>query len=111
MDKVLIGEEIRRRRLAKGWTLQRVAQMLNTSPSQISEYERNLRTPNVYIANDISVCLGCTLDELLGRQDNTVSQIADLLEELMVNGVYSIYIDTEIAQEIITAVRDIERRH
>lgn len=37
------------------------------------------------------------------------SQIADLLEALMINGEYEIYIDTGIAQEIIEAVRSTER--
>ena len=104
-----LGDAIKKARKEKGWTLAKVAQKLNTNGTLIGEYERGLKLPNVYMAFDLAQVLGFDLSEVL-RDGKTERQrafedAAKLLEELMVYGIYEIYIDTEIAWEIIGIVR------
>jgi transcriptional regulator with XRE-family HTH domain len=60
-----IGENVRRRRLARGVTLEQLAEQSGVSPAMISEVERDLKNPTVRIAYQLARALGCTLTELL----------------------------------------------
>ena len=60
-----LGDAIKKARKEKGWTLAKVAQKLNTNGTLISEYERGLKLPNVYMAFDLAQVLGFDLGEVL----------------------------------------------
>ncbi len=60
-----IGENARRRRLARGLTLEQLAEHSGVSPAMISEVERAIKNPTVRVAYQIARALGCTLTELL----------------------------------------------
>ena len=60
-----LGDAIRMARKEKGWTLDKVAQKLNTHGTLISEYERGLKLPNVYMAFDLAQVLGFDLGEVM----------------------------------------------
>lgn len=61
-----LGDIIREKREAKGWTQSELAEMLNTYATTIGRYERDQSIPNVWMAYDIAETLGCSLYELLG---------------------------------------------
>ena len=61
------GQILRAKRKALKWTLQRLADKLNTYPSVVSKWERDRMAPNLYTAVDLADVFGCSLDELVGR--------------------------------------------
>lgn len=72
-EKNLIGENVKRHRLFKGWEQEDLARETNLSPSVISKLERGIE--NIEIDNLIKICkeLGITLEELLIKDSNLLS--------------------------------------
>ncbi len=52
-------------RIKKGITQEELAKRLGINQNNISRYETNERTPNLYLAKEIASALDCTVDELL----------------------------------------------
>ena len=92
------GKVLKEKRIAKGWSQAELAEKLNTMASTISGYERNARTPNIYMAYDIASVLQCELEELIGLPSK-----ARRIYELML-GEYELYHYKEIADEIMQKV-------
>lgn len=68
IDLKKLGEEIRSRRLGKGWSLSDLAEHSGVSKAYISDLENgNAGKPNVQYVYAIAVALDVTLDELLGN--------------------------------------------
>ncbi len=68
IDLKKLGEEIRSRRLGKGWSLSDLAEHSGVSKAYISDLENgNAGKPNVQYVYAIAVALDITLDELLGN--------------------------------------------
>ena len=64
------GQILREKRKAKGWKQYKLAEMLNVRVQTITNWERDLTVPNVYMAADIAQVLGCTIDELIrGKEE------------------------------------------
>ena len=63
-----LGTEIRKQRLAKGWTQKELAKLVGVAESTISGYERNERVPYLYVIKRLADVLGCTCDDLFGRK-------------------------------------------
>lgn len=59
------GENVKRVRKAKHIKGIDLCEGVGISLNTLSSYERNIRTPNVYIAKDIADFLNCTVDDLL----------------------------------------------
>jgi len=69
IDLKKLGEEIRSRRLGKGWSLSDLAEHSGVSKAYISDLENgNAGKPNVQYVYAIAVALDVTLDELLGNE-------------------------------------------
>jgi XRE family transcriptional regulator of biofilm formation len=67
IDLKKLGEEIRSRRLGKGWSLSDLAERSGVSKAYISDLENgSAGKPNVQYVYAIAVALDVTLDELLG---------------------------------------------
>lgn len=67
MAKSGVGRMIRDARKARGWTQAELAQRLNTSPSTISNLEREMHAPTVPDqVNDLVLALGIPPEALLG---------------------------------------------
>lgn len=63
---VRFGDEIRRRRTARGWTLEEMAQRCGLSPRYLSSLERNQRDPSLSTIVAVSRSLGAEPGDLLG---------------------------------------------
>ena len=61
------GEILREKRIAKGWTQSFIAKSVGVSNHQVCKWEHNAHFPNLIVATDFAILLGCTLDELVGR--------------------------------------------
>lgn len=63
-----IGQRIRARRTARGWSLTVVADRANITPSGLSRIERGLRsTNNRHLLNDLAAALECSMADLTGQ--------------------------------------------
>lgn len=60
----MIGETIRRRRKARGWSQQALADAAGISQNYVSDIERGKRTGTLDILQAIATALDLTLDEL-----------------------------------------------
>lgn len=62
---MILGKNIRERRLKLGLSGQQLAEMVGVSEPMISLTERGLKTPSVAVCAALAQALGCTLDELI----------------------------------------------
>lgn len=62
---MILGKNIRERRLKLGLSGQQLAEMVGVSEPMISLTERGLKTPSVAVCAALAQALGCTLDELV----------------------------------------------
>lgn len=65
-----VGEIIREKRLANGWSQDRLAKEIGIGSSgrSIGHWERGQFFPNIMCAWALADVFGCTLDELCGRE-------------------------------------------
>ncbi|MGA0867903.1 MAG: helix-turn-helix domain-containing protein [Planctomycetota bacterium] len=64
-DPADLGANVRRRRLARGLTLDQLAEASGVSPTMLSEVERSVKNPTVKLAYQVARALGCSLTDLL----------------------------------------------
>lgn len=69
----LVGDELRRRRLAQGRTLADVAARAGVSTQYLSEVERGRKEPSSEILAAVSAALGMTLLDLTGGVTSTLA--------------------------------------
>ncbi|WP_245948012.1 helix-turn-helix domain-containing protein [Paenibacillus sambharensis] len=63
-------ERLRRRRKSMKLTQEKLADLVNTKKTTISNYETGYSTPNNEMLSDLADVLETTVDYLLGRTDN-----------------------------------------
>lgn len=76
---------IRELRMAKGWSIQRLADALPMSKMNLSAIERGQVLLNINHMRSISRAMGCSPDDLLAREDNpnlTSAEERELLDRL-----------------------------
>lgn len=61
----LLGTEIQRLRMAKGWSQEYLAEVANLHRTYISQLERGLKSPSVRVLHQITTALGVTMSGLL----------------------------------------------
>lgn len=67
---LLFGNRLRKIRKEKGFTLQQLASLSNTSKAYLSQLENNQsKKPSVYKTFDLADALGVTINELVGRNN------------------------------------------
>jgi len=64
LDRTL-GLEIQRRRLAKGWSQEYLAEVTGLHRTYISQLERGLKSPSVRVLSHITNALNTTMGEFL----------------------------------------------
>lgn len=64
------GTNLRRIRLERGYTQEELAKKVQTSRSNIANYEVDKNKPSVEILNKLSEALGVTSDVLLGKSES-----------------------------------------
>lgn len=62
------GQRFQRLRKAKGLTQEDIANKINISAQAVSKWENDLTSPDISVLAELSVMLGVTLDELLGKE-------------------------------------------
>ena len=63
-------KEIIARRKAKGWTQERLAVEVGCTTACISNYENGIRRPDLDTAARIAAALGCTVDDLISKEES-----------------------------------------
>lgn len=66
-----LGENIKKHRLERGWSLRKLAKRLGMTPQSIGKWERNEISPSVYAMWDLADIFGCSIDELCGRKEGS----------------------------------------
>lgn len=64
LDPVQLGAEIRRRRVALGWTLERLAEASGLSPNYLGTVESGRRDMHISTLSAITRALGCSFADL-----------------------------------------------
>ena len=78
-----IGARIRELRLQRGMTQEQLAQALHLSPQAISKWENRTTTPDIGLLPELSVQLGCTIDQLFSLSDRQrFDRIDNMLEDV-----------------------------
>lgn len=62
LDRIL-GLEIQRRRIEKGWSQEYLAEVTGLHRTYISQLERGLKSPSVRVLNHITNALGLTMSD------------------------------------------------
>ncbi|MBT1278919.1 helix-turn-helix transcriptional regulator [Thermoanaerobacter sp. CM-CNRG TB177] len=65
----MLGERIRKARLAKGLTQKQLAEMLNITDATVNRYEKGIRKPDPEMLKAIADVLNVSIDYLLGKTD------------------------------------------
>ncbi len=59
------GANLKRIRTAKNWSQKKLSNVSGIPQCDISKYENDVSTPSVYVAFDIALALGVTVEELV----------------------------------------------
>lgn len=68
-----IGEIIKEKRLAKGWTTYRLANEIGVTHVTIGHWEKTQRFPNALYLTALADVFECSLDELCGRDPTKIA--------------------------------------
>lgn len=77
--KILIGENIKQLRKAKGLTQEQLAEALNITCAAVSKWERGDTYPDITLLQPLAYFFGVTLDELMGYQASRIQKDIDKL--------------------------------
>lgn len=69
----LLGAEIQRLRIAKGWSQEHLAEVANLHRTYISQLERGLKSPSVRVLHQIATALGVTMSVLLEAVEESLN--------------------------------------
>ena len=69
-----LGENIKKNRLDRGWTLQKLASRMGVTPQAICKWEQDKASPLIYNVWDLADIFDCTIDELCGRKEKQHEQ-------------------------------------
>ena len=67
-----LGQRLQRLRKRANLTQEEVATKLNITPQAISKWENDVSAPDISLLGEIADMFGVTVDELLGRQPQTI---------------------------------------
>lgn len=69
MDKIKIGQNMKKIRVLRGYTQEKLGEKVNLSANYIGLIERNVNTPSLTAIVDIAQELGISLDFLVGTHN------------------------------------------
>ena len=64
----MLQDNIKRFRLAKGWTQEELAEKLNVTRQTISKWEQGINEPNIDTLRNLSETFNVSIDELIGKE-------------------------------------------
>ena len=65
MNKHAIGKNMKKHLDRKGWTMTRLSQEINVTPTAVQNWAHGKRTPSAYALYRMSKALGTTMEELV----------------------------------------------
>lgn len=68
--KLFLGQQIRRLREARGWSLQTLAQQIGVRRQTLFQYEQGEAWPSVPVLLALAEVFSCSTDALLGLSDH-----------------------------------------
>lgn len=69
-----LGEIIREKRKARGWTQSKLAKKIGVASGTVSYWETEGATPSIYAMWDMADVFNCSIDELCGRKENSYAE-------------------------------------
>jgi transcriptional regulator with XRE-family HTH domain len=69
----MLGDNIRKLRKERKWTLEYLSALINVNFKTLSQYERNLREPALQTLTALTKVFNVTLEELIGEGENGMS--------------------------------------
>ena len=63
-----LGENLRKKREAKGMTLEDISKRVGISVQNVSSYESGYKVPSLRVIISLADIYRCTIDELVGRR-------------------------------------------
>lgn len=91
-DSANIGLNIKKMRIAKGFTQMSLSEKTGISPTQISSYENNKKNVGLYTLATFANALGCTIDDLYyGSETNRICRASSTKGELLVKSIVSLW--------------------
>ena len=85
---MLIGEVIKKYRLAKHITQEEMANILNVTPQAVSRWETGVSYPDVAMIPLISKCLNVSADKLLGFENGESSDSKEPLNQSQIDSIF-----------------------
>lgn len=89
MDLIKIGKYIAGKRKELGMTQRQLAEKLGMSDKSVSKWERGMNYPDISRLEAISQALDCTIIELLGIEDSSPREVAEVITELSMEEIHS----------------------
>jgi transcriptional regulator with XRE-family HTH domain len=77
----MFGERLKTLRKNKGLSQKELGDLFDLGQTTIANYEKNIRFPSPVVLVQIADYFGCTLDELMGRDQDEIELFSD--DELM----------------------------
>lgn len=71
MEEKTIGQIIREKRTAKGYTQEQLAEKVGVTPQAVSKWENDSAYPDIALIKRLAEILGCSVGELLGEEKET----------------------------------------
>ena len=75
LPRGLLGSAIKRARLNKNLTQERLAEIINITPMHMKQIESGRRNPSVYVLYRIVYALDFSLDSLLSNHDDEAQEL------------------------------------
>lgn len=89
MDAIYTGMKIRDFRKARNMTQAELAKKVFVSDKAISRWENGMNYPDISRLEAISQALDCTIIELLGIEDSSPREVAEVITELSMEEIHS----------------------
>jgi transcriptional regulator with XRE-family HTH domain len=94
-DKESFGQRFARLRKEKGLTQESLAKTLGVSSQAVSKWETDASMPDIALLSPLSDALGVSIDELLGKEEETVKVLPNPTPEELDKKVFRIKIISE----------------
>ena len=104
-----IGQRIKEKRIEKGFTQEKLSEMVNIGPSHMSHIEGGSTVPSFEVFISIINALGCSADELLCREISAAKPILNSWLSDLVSDCDNT--DTKILTDIVIAAKQTLRKN
>lgn len=109
IDYTDIGRRIKQKRIEKGFTQERLSELIGVGPSHMSHLESGKTVPSMEVFITLCNVLTCSADELLCREIPTAQPLmANWLTDLVAD---CDAVETKILSDILTAAKNTLRKN